>query len=1415
MFMKKLSSLFLNLLLLQFLSSSASQLQIFNETFYPTNTAQWTSIQGGAEASSCGWYAYQDAMYFSGATERYAETVDLNLTFVDEVSFQLFISYYSASGCDVANSGDDIYLEYSTDAGITWNSIQTFKAYTYTYSYFTATTAYLPSAAKKSKVRLKWSQTKFTGSGYDVWGLDEITMEQNCTPFALPTIAVNGNTQICDKDTVKLTASSQSNVFYWNTGETTNTIKTSTVGNYYVLSADKNGCLAYSDTVEVTSAKPPVIAYSQDPSVCVGGNTQLNVAISGNYTENFDPINKAFWNTISLGLVETGCGGTSNALYFYDAGTYLDDRYAITNDLDLSAGGNMQFDLYIDYTYTCEAADYGEDVYFDYSTDGGKNWNSVSIYYASIPDYDPFKTISVSLPAAAQTSHTRLRWYQSTYTCQYCDYWAIDNIKISSVDTNLSSKPYTYKWSPSTGLSNTTIANPTASSVNSSIIYTVIVTDTVLGCATTDTASITVFTPSTASITVKGATTICMEDTTALIANTAKYYLWSNGDTNQTAYVSDAGSYTVTVIYPGGCSSTSNPKTISQYPSIVPVITASGPTDFCFNDSVTLSSSTALVYFWSTGESTQSITVHNTGKYALKVFDSYGCFLHSDSIKIVNHGPVTRILADTNAICKGGSLDLTVKVGGSNYAEDFEPTIDNSFWTETSNSFIGKYCGGPTNALYFFGVGNYADDRYATTKDMDLGLDGTIQFDLFISYNSGCESVDYGKDIYLDYSTDGGNTWNNMGIYYAGYNTYDPFTTVSLAIPKAAQTSKTRLRWYQLYYSCISCDWWGLDNVKITTTDSTALNNTYTYSWTPVANLSDATIANPLATVNATTTFQVTVMDAQLGCSGTDTFTLSAFNLPSNIITNNNTTICLGDTLKLESTKANNYLWSTGDTTQLIYIADQGSYSVQTTFAGGCVAADTATLATVVPVVSSINANGATTFCKGGSVQLMATPGVAYIWSNGNTTQSITVSQSGNYYATVYDNNGCHYKTSAIAVVNADPAVTIIEDSTTVCKGTVLQFETQSSIDFKEDFDNFNYSLWADYTGYIGTYCFYTTSSIYFYYGIERYAETVDLNLIKGGNVQFDLYIDYYYYCDPAETGDDVFLQYSTDGGQTWNKLETYYAGTSMYGLFTTVTAAIPLAAQTAATRLRWIQYSFDGDYYDTWGLDNIKIDNFYKNAYEYTWSPVAGLSSSSSQNPVVTIDSTITYLLTVTDTNYGCASTNKITINAEESPKAAFTYSVNGLTVNFTNTSTYTTNYYWIFGDNSVSFDENVSHTYPAKGSYQVVLKTKGNCGYDYDTVMVTISSDGINEMNTDNNLSVYPNPTTGNVVVGWMGAANEQIDIQILSVNGEVIKEKQLVSLSNNIKTEIDLSNLAKGIYYLKFITNSSAQRKMIVLN
>jgi hypothetical protein len=160
------------------------------------------------------------------------------------------------------------------------------------------------------------------------------------------------------------------------------------------------------------------------------------------------------------------------------------------------------------------------------------------------------------------------------------------------------------------------------------------------------------------------------------------------------------------------------------------------------------------------------------------------------------------------------------------------------------------------------------------------------------------------------------------------------------------------------------------------------------------------------------------------GCTDTDTVNLLEYVVDYNIITAiGSLNICDGDTVTLEGDAGLiGYDWSTGDTTQSIVVAGfGGDISLSATDANGCATADTVTV-NYVPFTDPqpvITPGPTAPLCDGGSTQLDVQSGYfAYAWSNGLTTQSITVTTPGVYQVTVSNGFGCTNVSDPVTVYN-------------------------------------------------------------------------------------------------------------------------------------------------------------------------------------------------------------------------------------------------------------------------------------------------------------------------------------------------------------------------------------------------------------
>ncbi len=97
---------------------------------------------------------------------------------------------------------------------------------------------------------------------------------------------------------------------------------------------------------------------------------------------------------------------------------------------------------------------------------------------------------------------------------------------------------------------------------------------------------------------------------------------------------------------------------------------------------------------------------------------------------------------------------------------------------------------------------------------------------------------------------------------------------------------------------------------------------------------------------------------------------------------------------------------------------------------------------------ASISTSGSTTFCQGGSVSLTASNGTTYLWSNGATSKTITVTSSGTYTVTVTTTGIGSSTASPITVtVNSLPIANITTSgATTFCSpGSVTLTATAGS----------------------------------------------------------------------------------------------------------------------------------------------------------------------------------------------------------------------------------------------------------------------------------------------------------------------------------------------------------------------------------
>lgn len=207
------------------------------------------------------------------------------------------------------------------------------------------------------------------------------------------------------------------------------------------------------------------------------------------------------------------------------------------------------------------------------------------------------------------------------------------------------------------------------------------------------------------------------------------------------------------------------------------------------------------------------------------------------------------------------------------------------------------------------------------------------------------------------------------------------------------------------------------------------------YLWSP----GNQTTQSIQATTSGTYTVRVTNSN---GCTKISSGTLVTVNsLPTATISaSGSLNLAQGQSVTLTASTNSAYLWSPGgQTTKSITVGTAGSYTVKVTNSNGCTAVSAPALVTVqgMAVPATITASSATSFCQGGNVTLTANSGTAYLWSNGATSQSINVSNSGTYTVTVTNNGIPSVSPGKTVTVWSLPSATITPGgSTSICSGS-------------------------------------------------------------------------------------------------------------------------------------------------------------------------------------------------------------------------------------------------------------------------------------------------------------------------------------------------------------------------------------------
>ena len=507
-------------------------------------------------------------------------------------------------------------------------------------------------------------------------------------------------------------------------------------------------------------------------------------------------------------------------------------------------------------------------------------------------------------------------------------------------------------------------------------------------------------------------------------------YQWSNGFTNPTQTVGP-GTYIVTVS-DGMCSATDT--VVIQYISFpTAAFTASSAClnqAITFTDQSTVSGSSIIDWFWDFGDG-NTATVQNP----IHLYDSVGTY----NVMLV----VTTNLGCIDTIIQPVTINplpvpaFTLLPGCAGTAVTLTNNTLDSVINWNWNFGNGQVSTQQNPTIVYSDSGTY--NVSVTITDI-FGCTGTANVPVTIEPAPVAAFTFTGPtcigDSFLLSNTSTGNIiaylWNFGGTDTSNLqNPIVSFTTpgvhpVTLTVTSANGCISTYVQNITISSPPVANA--GADAAiclgqSVTLTASGGLS----YQW------SNGQYTNPVnVSPSQSTTYTVTVTDVN-GCVAVDSVLVNINQLPVAVVSPPQS-ICFGDTATLTASGGVSYSWSpVGLTGSVINVNPNSSsvYTVLVTDNNGC----TANAQVNVTVNSNPVVNIPTTFvCTGTFTTLNAgNAGSSYLWSTGDTTQTIDVTAPGNYAVTVINSFGC--SSTDTVLVTPGGSITNNQANISMCQG--------------------------------------------------------------------------------------------------------------------------------------------------------------------------------------------------------------------------------------------------------------------------------------------------------------------------------------------------------------------------------------------
>lgn len=196
----------------------------------------------------------------------------------------------------------------------------------------------------------------------------------------------------------------------------------------------------------------------------------------------------------------------------------------------------------------------------------------------------------------------------------------------------------------------------------------------------------------------------------------------------------------------------------------------------------------------------------------------------------------------------------------------------------------------------------------------------------------------------------------------------------------------------------------------------------------------------PDGSVSVSSVIQTSYLHTINGCDSIITTDLTVIPVPEipAISASGATTFCEGETVTLTSSYASGNTWSNGAVSSSIIVDESGVYSVSYAYECGIVISGEIIITVdPLPETPEISTSGSTVICSGEPLMLTSSVTDNITWNTGEHTESIIVSDAGDYFVTATNDCGASVSSVITVTVNEAPLTPVIyaDGATEFCEG--------------------------------------------------------------------------------------------------------------------------------------------------------------------------------------------------------------------------------------------------------------------------------------------------------------------------------------------------------------------------------------------